>query len=149
MNIEKYSHVSKSNHQAFEFISIGPKGLIKKVVTFRKIEEWGEDIYNLSFGDLDEHKQKINDQITSDNGDREKVLATVAAIVLEFSGYFPEKHICFEGSTYARTRLYQMKISHYYSEIYKLYDIYGFREGTWQEFKSGRNFEAFLISRKK
>lgn len=149
MNIEKYSHDSKSNHQTFHFTSSGPKGSIEKVVTFRKIEEWGEDIYNLSFGDWDEQKRKINDQITSDNGDREKVLATVAAIVLEFSAFFPGKYVYFEGSTSARTRLYQMRISHYYSEICKLYDIYGFRQGVWEEFKPGKNFEAFLILRKK
>jgi hypothetical protein len=149
MNIEKYSHVSKNNHQAFRFISSGPKGSIEKVVTFRNIKEWGENIYNLSFGDWDEHKQNINYQITSNNGDRQKVLATVAAIILEFSVFFPGKYIYFEGSTNARTRLYQMGISHYHSEISKFYDIYGFRQGAWEEFKPGRNFEAFLISQKK
>ena len=149
MNIEKYAYVSKTNHLTFRFISNGPKGSIKKIVAFRKIEEWGEDVYNLSFGDLDEHKRNINDQIISNNGDGQKVLATVAAIVLEFSEYFPEKNIYFEGSSYARTRLYQMKISHYYSEICKLYDIYGFKNRIWEKLTSGRDFEAFLISPKK
>jgi hypothetical protein len=148
MQIEKYEYVSKSNHRTFSFISRGPKGSIKKIVSFRQMKDWNENIYNLSFGDWDEVNQGINDKVVSNNGDREKILKTVVVATLEFSKYFPNAFIYFEGSTDSRTRLYQMRISQYYPEICKLYDIYGFRGGNWLEFESGKNFEAFLLSRK-
>ena len=88
MNMEKYLFVSKNNHQVFTFNSCGPKRTIKKVVSFSKIKVWNENIYNLSFGDWDEINQEICDKIISNNGDREKVLATVALTVLEFSLHF-------------------------------------------------------------
>lgn len=53
MNIEKYPYVSKRNHKTFLFKSVGPKGTIKKIASFRLINERYQNIYNLSFGDRD------------------------------------------------------------------------------------------------
>jgi len=145
MNIEKYEYVSKTNHQAFSFISSGPNGLIKKIVSFREMKEWGKHFYNLGLGDWDEAKQIVNDQVTCNNGDREKVLATVAAITLTFSGHFPEAFIYIKGSTKSRTRLYQMRIAGYYIQIGKIYEVYGFRNERWEEFRPEINFESFLL----
>lgn len=145
MNIEKYLFISKDNHQAFAFNSCGPKGTIKKVVLFSQINEWDENIYNLSFGDWDEIKQEIDDKVISNNGDREKVLATVAATVLEFSKHFPKTLIYVKGSTESRTRLYQIGISNYLGEINEFFDIYGFRNGDLEKFRTGRTYEAFFI----
>ena len=83
MNMEKYLFVSKNNHQVFTFNSCGPKGTIKKVVSFSKIKVWNENIYNLSFGDWDEALQEINYEVNSNNGDGKMVLATVALTTLE------------------------------------------------------------------
>jgi hypothetical protein len=52
----------------------------------------------------------VDDSIRSNNGDRDKVLATVAFTALDFTDEFPEALIVMEGSTSARTRLYQMGI---------------------------------------
>ncbi|HVU85209.1 MAG TPA: hypothetical protein VHC50_10230 [Puia sp.] len=148
MNLEKYPYVSKSDHQAFFFKSSGPKGIIKKGVLFRRISERNDNIYNISFGDWNEVRSRINDRVISNNGDREKVLATVALIILEFSAYFPHRLIYMEGSTASRTRLYQMGINKHYAEISNIFDVIGCRNGTWEIFKWNRNYEAFVMIRK-
>ena len=145
MNIEKYSCVSRRNHKTFLFESVGPKGTIKKIVSFKLINEQYQHIYNLSFGDQDKSKSEINDRVVSNNGDRTKVLATVALTVMEFFRYFPNAVVCVEGSTPSRTRLYQMGISAYLMEIYEFFDIYGLNNGRLEEFRIGTNYEAFVI----
>src|SRR5688572_18026618 len=51
------------------------------------------------------------------NQDRDKILATVAAMVLEFTEHFPEVWVYAQGSTLARTRLYQMGIAAHWDDI--------------------------------
>ena len=43
-----------------------------------------KDVYNIAFGDKDNTTGNIDDTIISNNGDSEKVLATVAATVYAF-----------------------------------------------------------------
>jgi len=148
MNIEKYPYVSKSNHLAYFFKSSGPKGTLKKGVLFRRISDRNNNIYNLSFGDWDENKSGIADRVITNNGDREKVLATVALIVLEFSAYFPSRLIYIEGSTASRTRLYQMRINKYFAEINDIFLVVGYKNEIWEIFSPSRNYEAFVIIRK-
>ena len=145
MNIEKYPYVSKRNHKTFLFESVGPKGTIKKIVSFKLINEQYQHICNLSFGDRDKTKSGINDRVVSNNGDRTKVLATVALTVLEFFRYFPDAVVCVEGSTPSRTRLYQMEISAHLIEIYEFFDIYGLNNGEPEKFRPGTNYEGFVI----
>jgi hypothetical protein len=53
MNVEHYSIQSDSSFLIYKFQSIGPKGTIRKIVQFQKIENIAENIYNLLFGDWD------------------------------------------------------------------------------------------------
>lgn len=92
---------------------------------------------------------KINDLAISDNKDTEKILATVAATVLEFTQHFPDIMVYATGSTPARTRLYQMGISANWAEIESILKIFGFNSGQWQPFQQNINYEAFLAIRKK
>ncbi|MDP4251557.1 MAG: hypothetical protein Q8918_15745 [Bacteroidota bacterium] len=145
MNIEKYPYASKRNHKTFLFKSVGPKGTIKKIVSFRLINEQYQNIYNLSFGDQGKTKSAFNDRVVSNNGDRTKVLATVALTVREFFKHFPNAIAYMRGSTPSRTRLYQMEISAHLMEIYEFFDIYGINYGKPEKFRTGTNYEAFLI----
>jgi len=106
MDFESYPITRVPENYFYEFFSQGPKGLIKKVVQYHRIEEWDEMIFNLAFGDWNEQTRRIDDKIKSNNSDREKVLATVAATVIQFTDDHPEAIIYIEGSTPARTRLY-------------------------------------------
>jgi hypothetical protein len=145
MNMEKYSVVSDNNHIAYEFLSQGPRGTIKKVVFYQEIEE---NIFNLAFGDWDEKKQKIDDRIRSNNSDRDKVLATVAFTVMDFIKYHPESLIFVQGSTPARTRLYQIGILQTWAEISQLFDLRGFLGDRWEPFRKGENYDGFILKAK-
>jgi hypothetical protein len=150
MLLERYEYKSRKSYRQFDFYSKGPKGKIRKVVLYtflRRID--GIDYYNLGFGDYDEGKKKVNDLSVSDNKDRDKILATVAMTALEFTSHYDECRIVFEGSTPARTRLYQMGIAKYYKGISELFDIQGLTEKDgWRPFRVGDNYMAFLASRK-
>ncbi|HWB92105.1 MAG TPA: hypothetical protein VG605_09640 [Puia sp.] len=113
MYIEQYTLVKNPSGNFYSFESIGPKGRIKKMVQYHRIQGYPPHVFNLSFGDWDEAENRIDDEIVTDNHDRDKILATVAATVILFTSDFPYAVIYIEGSTPARTRLYQMGIAKY------------------------------------
>jgi hypothetical protein len=83
MRDETYTIRAKSSAMTFEFISEGPNGMIKKRVQYHKIYE-DAGLYHLAFGDISLKKRKIDDKVVSNNADRDKVLATVAATFICF-----------------------------------------------------------------
>ena len=145
MNLEKYPLVTDDEHLTYEFLSEGPKGTIKKVVLFQEVED---NVFNLAFGDWDEEKQKINDKTRSNNSDRDKVLATVASTVIDFIKYHPDASIFAQGSTRARTRLYQIAILSNLEEISKSFEIQGNSGGFWEPFEDKKNYQAILLEAK-
>jgi hypothetical protein len=119
---------------------------IKKSVQF---EESGiKGFYNLAFGDLTEGLEELNDTIVSNNGNREKVLATIISAIYSYSEKYPFRWIYAVGSTGSRTRLYQMGISKYLNQVKSDFELYGLINGYWQVFEKGVNYEAFLARRK-
>jgi hypothetical protein len=148
MNIERYEFVIGESLIDFEFESDGPKGKIKKIVSFSPYNSDGKTYFNLAFGDLVEKTGKLNDTAISDNKDTLKILATIAGTVLEFTRQFPDIIVYAKGSSLARTRLYQMGISGNWNEIEPLMLIFGFVDGQWEPFKKNVNYEAFLAQRK-
>ncbi len=91
---------------------------------------------------------RINDLSISNNNDRDKILATIASAVLDFTAIFPDMMVYAKGSTPARTRLYQMGIAANYTEISSLLHVYGFLEGHWHKFEANINYDAFFVLRK-
>ena len=131
--------------KVFEFISIGPKGAIKKRVQYKKISD-NEDIYNLAFGDVNAETDDIDDKIVSNNNDMEKVLATVAATVFAFIDAYPEAIVYAKGSNLARNRLYRMGIANNLEEINNRFIVLGLLEDKrWVVFEKNTNYQAFLI----
>lgn len=102
----------------------------------------------MAFGDWNEELGRIDDKVVTNNGDKQKVLATVAASVIHFMSRHPNACVFAIGSTPARTRLYQMGIRDHLMEITFKFSIKGFSQGGWEPFKPGRNYEAFLIMNK-
>ena len=129
----------------FEFTSIGPKGEIKKLVQYAETSIKG--YYNLGFGDKDEAGE-INDAIITNNGDSQKVLATVASTVYAFTNHHRDACIYIQGNSVARTRLYRMGISNNLVELRQHFYIFGYLHKQWEEFSSGKDYFAFLIRRK-
>ncbi len=79
MKLPHYSLNANRDFNSFEFVSIGPKGKIKKAIQFIPIDN--DNVYNLVFGDR-VNDRIINDSVVTENRDTEKVLATVANAVL-------------------------------------------------------------------
>ena len=104
MNLDHYT-LFTTDFQDYEFYSEGPQGRIKKVVRYRRISN-DPITFNLAFGD--ENEGVISDTIVSDNQDKDMVLFTVANTINAFCDHYGNHFIYAEGSTAARTRLYQM-----------------------------------------
>ena len=112
MKLPKYPLASSDKLMTFEFTSEGQKGLIEKLVRFQETNV--KNVYNLAFGDKDLTTGDIDDKVISNNGDSEKVLATVAATLYAFTDKYPNAWIYATGSTKSRTRLYRMGITKFF-----------------------------------
>lgn len=55
------------------------------------------EVYNLAFGDFIGGIDDFSDQITSNNGDRHNVLATVADTAFNFWRFYPDVFILFRA----------------------------------------------------
>lgn len=128
----------------FTFDSIG-KQLISKMVIFQKLDF--DDYYQLALVDvLDDGS--FSDTLASNNGDRNKILATVYQIITSFLGKHPNAIILFAGSTPSRTRLYQIAINSELEAAQKLFVIMGYNGLSFEVFAKNKNYEAFTISKK-
>ena len=146
MNTEKYNLKAEATLTRFEFVSEGPKGTIRKLIEFQKTTVPG--LFNLAFGDTDPQTGEMNDLSVSDNGDTDKVLATVVSSVYAFFEKHPNAYVYASGSTKARTRLYRMGISRFYEEIKEDFYLYGQDGGNFPIFEIGVEYDGFLAQRK-
>ena len=146
MKLDKYELKSGEQLEVFEFVSLGTKGKIPKLIQYTPTNY--KDLYNLGFGDKNIETGEIDDNIISNNGDSEKVLATVVATLYAFIDKHREAMVFATGSTKSRTRLYRMGITKYLDEIKKDFEIYGELDSGWEEFQKGVDYEAFLVKLK-
>lgn len=146
MKMERYLLKAEANLTVFEFISEGPNGLIQKIVQFQKTDR--HNLYNLAFGDKNIETGEIDDLVVSNNGDSEKVLATVAAALFVFFDKYPNAFVYATGSTNARTRLYRIGITRFYDEIIQRVDLYGQIGEDFYEFEIGKDYIGFLAQLK-
>jgi len=143
MNNDRYNIKSGEQLETFEFVSIGSKGRIYKMVHYFKTNYKG--LYTLAFGDKNLTTGELNDLSISNNGDSEKVLATVVATLYVFFDEHPDAIVYATGSTNSRTRLYQMGINKYFDTSQNDFKIFGELEGRWELFEKGKNYTAFLV----
>jgi hypothetical protein len=146
MKLPKYQLLATGKLSSYEFVSEGPRGLIVKRIQFTLINR--EDVYNLAFGDKDPISGEIDDLAISNNGDLEKILATVISAVFAFCDKNPKAWIFATGSTKSRTRLYQIGISKYFKDMDDEFELYGQIQEDWELFENGKNYSAFLAKRK-
>ena len=148
MNIERYPIIAGKTLMVYEFLSTGNKGEISKLIIYS--ETHLHNFYNLGFGDKNKLTGEIDDTIVTNNGDSEKVIATVASTLYTFTDKFPNAMIFVTGSTKARTRLYRIGITNNFDLIKKDFEVFGLTaEKTWELFEKKKDFEAFLVKRKK
>ena len=76
MIYDRYTLEFDASYKVFEFDSIGSKGVVKKIVQYSETNI--ENYYYLGFGDKNPNTNDIDDFVITNNGDSQKVLATVA-----------------------------------------------------------------------
>ncbi|OQP58308.1 hypothetical protein A3860_07470 [Niastella vici] len=133
------------DYSVFNFMSIGKNGAIPKRITFTATEL--ENVFNLAFGDVDENGE-LDDCNISDNGDRNKILATVFTVVDIYTKKYPKRWILFSGSTRERTRLYRMAVGLNLEELSLIFEIYAFVEQELILFAKNMEINSFVIKRK-
>lgn len=148
MNLDYYDFRASETFLDFQFDSEGPNGVIRKVVRYQPRNVNGAIYFNLTLADLNPYTGEMDDLVISDNKDRDKVLATVAATVMEFLRQFPGAKIVARGSTKSRTRLYQMAISINWHTISPVLQVFGFLNNKWEKFEKNINYGAFLVMQK-
>lgn len=129
----------------FRFQSIGKRGVFDKVVEFIQI---APGIHNLALLDYDPLTHEFSDISVTDNGDMPEVIATVITIIHSFIDSTPDQKVYFEGSSAARTRLYQIAISQVFDPVESDLSIEGYKDGQWVDFEPNIRFEGFLVKKK-
>jgi len=147
MNLPHYNYFTRNNYLDYEFYSEGPKGRVKKIVLFTKMQD-NPLVYNLAFGDEDPDTGVVSDLVITDNKDTKIVLATVANTINDFCDRHGDHYIFAIGSTKARTRLYQIGISSMLNEISVDFEILGSKNGVLYAFQKNVNYDSFLVKRK-
>ena len=143
MNLPQYKTNPDEDLHSFRFISEGKNGKIEKVIRYEKITN---DVFNLGFGDKDPITGKINDKVVTNNGDTEKVLATVVSTVFTFTERNPNAYIYATGSNHVRNRLYRRGITKYLSEALDTFAIYGMLPNQeFEIFNPNTDYVGFLL----
>jgi len=148
MKYERYLPVYMAEDlRMLEFVSSGRSGPVRKRIVFSKTDIKG--IYNLAFGDIG-NGGVLDDGNISDNGDRDEVLATVAAAVDKYTQRYPRRWVYFRGNTPGKTRLYRMAIGLNLAELSTKFEIFADVEGEedFIPFKKNMVVEGFLVRRK-
>ena len=146
MILDRYEIKAGSNLATFEFLSEGRKGEIIKVIQFQQMNL--DNLYNLAFGDKNIVTGVLDDKVVTDNGDSEKVLATVVSAIYAFADRYPNSWIYATGSTESRTRLYRMGINKYYEIVVQDFEIMGEYRNEWERYEFGKDYQAFAVHRK-
>jgi hypothetical protein len=147
MDLERYEIESSVDSKYFEFVSSGINGNIVNVVKYVPFPNQ-EGLFNLGFGDKSIETGELDDLVVSNNGDTEKVLATVAMTVFEFFEEHPSATVYLKGSTSSRTRLYQISISKFNEQISIEFDVYVELEGEFESFNRNTSYKGFLIQKR-
>jgi len=103
--------------------------------------------FNLAFGDVEEDGT-IDDYSISDNGDRNKILATIAFIVDAYLNRYPGRLIYFKGSTQERTRLYRMAVGLNLDELLLKYEIFAEQKDGFIPFQKDVAVLGILVKKK-
>lgn len=146
MNLDQYPVQVLQGGSVYVFVSVGTRGRVLKVVQYEETEE--EGTFNLAFGDFNAETGELDDRSITNNGDREKVLATVAATAVDFLNSRPHASVRAQGSTDVRTWLYQRKLNQYFDEVNENFSLWGRTADGWEAFERNKDYLSFLIQPK-
>lgn len=150
MTTEAYSY-DRRHSTRYTFVSKGRNGAIVKAVEFTPTSN--KLILNMGFGDI-KPDGSIDDEANSNNNDIVKVMATITAIIKDFTNQYPAYKIVFTGSTQVRTVLYQRILKNYYAKFSKEFTITALEQTAKDKYlevpfetELNKNYVAFFIKR--
>jgi hypothetical protein len=143
MELPRYQARVSNDHKVYSFVSTGKNGNFLKKVIFEETDQKG--LFNLSLGDFNIETKELDFYSVTDNGDRDKILATVVACLFSFFKYNPKAWVYAVGSTPATPRLYRIGISKHLQEVKEDFEIFGELEDRWERFKTNTNYSSFII----
>ena len=141
MKIPFYNFAAGADARRFTFISEGPRP-IEKVVLYSESDL--PDYYILSLADL-EPDGELNYFSARNNGDLERIMATVAQTLLAFFAYYPTARVAFAGSTPSRTRLYQIVLTRELQAASEKFVISGLRNTAIEPFAPNQTYDGFVV----
>ena len=140
---ESYPVISSNYFRHYEFVSEGPKGSVRKIVSYDDIDE---NMFNLGFGDLIDGKVEVN--TVTDNRDTKKVLLTVGLTLFEFFKVYPDATVYISGGNNSRRRPFRMTIASNLHALTKHFNVAGQVGSLWYAFEKNRGYDRFMIQRK-
>ena len=151
MNNDRYVEIRNDpDYKVFKFVSEGRHGNLTKIVRFDKLRQ-RNNTFNLALG-TELNDGEVDFTGITNNGDRNKILATVAKIVYTVTEKHPEMDIYVTGSDSRRTLLYQRAIIYAYDELTETFNIYGVLTNDdmidYEPFDQSKNYLGLLIERK-
>lgn len=149
MDLQSYEPHLTRDHLCYTFTSKGSRGEIQKLVKFKLLQTQPVVVYNVAFGDVSKSEIGFDEDVISNNGDRDKVLRTVASIVILFCRRHPQVYVAAKGRSASRNRLYQMMISNRLAEIEGRYEIFGTLGSDTVAFRKNINYDGFLVKEKR
>jgi hypothetical protein len=113
----------------YDFVSLGPKDVPKRVSISKFEYESLDKYYNLGFCNIlidDDGKETLSDMSRDNNkNDKDKVLKTVFSCALDFLSNSQESILTFYGNTSAKHRLYKMGLNNNLNAIKSCFIIKG------------------------
>ena len=138
---ESYPTRSINKNLVYIFKSQSEKRIINKVVVFQ-LEK--KNTYNLAFGD-EGKKGRIDVHVVSNNNDLVKVISTVAFIVHDFFGHYPNAKISIKGVDERRLKLYNVIFKRYHGDVIQKFEVNGFRDGKEEKYNPNESYDKFEI----
>jgi hypothetical protein len=163
MSVNTYKTEYFGDRHILHFTSEGKKSILKRIeyALITNPKDYGLpnliELYNLGFGDVlfdsETNIEIISDSERSNNGNKLKVLNTVAYSVLDFFKSHPDAFVYVEGNSPSRNREYRIGINKIYNEVNQVFEIARLMEDDnnyiyWEDYKPNRNYYAFLIRKK-
>ncbi len=142
MNQPFYPFTILDESHRFDFVSVGRERILKTIVFYQTDNP---KFFTLTLANvLPDGELDISTK--SNNGDMEKILATVLQTITIFLSNNPEVIVGFSGSSDTRTRLYQIAIAKEFGKAIERFNIWGLLENTLEPFRTGQIYTGFFIS---
>jgi hypothetical protein len=130
----------------FRFISEGVPAHITKEIRFAELPDSG--MYSIHMGDIKQNGD-FDPFAISNNGDRNRVLATVFRAIEMYTEKYPARSILIGSLTKQRARLFRIAIGANMKILSRVFTILEVHEGRFSPFKPNTDSTIFHLRRKK